>query len=90
MCVNDIMALGVINTLKRHNINVPENIAVTGFDDGIFAIASPVPITTIYQDIKSIAKKSIQTLISVIDKNTDISSAQDHIIPVSLVTRDSI
>jgi LacI family transcriptional regulator len=90
VCVNDIMALGVINTLKRHNINVPENVAVTGFDDGIFAIASPVPITTVHQNIKSIAKKSIQILISVINKDTDISSLQDHIIPISFITRGSI
>jgi len=90
VCVNDIMALGVINTLKRHNINVPENVAVTGFDDGIFSVASPVPITTVNQDIKNIAQKSIQTLISVINKDTDISSVQNHIIPISLVKRYSI
>jgi DNA-binding LacI/PurR family transcriptional regulator len=90
VCVNDIMALGVINTLKRHNINVPESIAVTGFDDGIFAITSPVPITTVHQDIKNIAGKSIQTLISIINKDTDISLLQDHIVPVALVTRNSI
>lgn len=90
VCVNDIMALGVINTLKQYNINVPENISVTGFDDGIFAVASPVPITTIRQDIKNIAEKSIKILTSVINKDTDISSVQDHIIPVSLVVRSSV
>jgi len=90
VCVNDIMALGVINTLKRHNINVPEHTAVTGFDDGIFSVASPVSITTVNQDIKNIAQKSIQTLISVINKDTDISSVQNYIIPISLVKRYSI
>ena len=67
-----------------------ENIAVTGFDDGIFSVASPVTITTIHQDIKGIAQTSIQTLISVINKETDISAVQSRIIPVFLVTRDSI
>lgn len=32
VCANDLMALGVINTLHRHGIEVPRDVLVTGFD----------------------------------------------------------
>ena len=65
-------------------------IAVSGYDDGIFSVASPVPITTIRQDIQTIAEKSIEMLISLISKSTDVSSVQNHVIPVSFIGRESI
>ncbi len=62
ICVNDVMALGVINTLEQH-LDIPGALTVTGFDDSIFSIASPIPITTVRQDVEAIAKKSIEVLI---------------------------
>ncbi|MCR5502481.1 MAG: GGDEF domain-containing protein [Lachnospiraceae bacterium] len=32
VCANDHMALGIINTLYQHGIEVPKNVIVTGFD----------------------------------------------------------
>ena len=33
VCANDLMALGVAGTLYRHDIGVPEDVIVTGFDN---------------------------------------------------------
>ncbi len=33
ICGNDEMALGVMKTLQENNVNIPENIGVSGFDD---------------------------------------------------------
>ena len=83
------MALGVINTLKQHNIRIPEEIAVAGFDDSIFSVTSPVPITTVRQNVSEIAEKSLQKLLSLIDTGEAQQTLLKEIIPVELITRAS-
>lgn len=68
MCVNDTMAIGVINVLARNGIDVPNDIAVTGFDDSLFATVSVVTLTTVLQDIKAIAEHSVRMLMKGIAK----------------------
>lgn len=67
VCPNDMMALGAVNTLKSAGVSVPDGCAVTGFDDVIFAEISPVPITTVRQDIGLIAKKSADVILDLIN-----------------------
>lgn len=45
ICANDTMAITAINVLKKHNIRIPEDIIVTGFD-GINEIKYCVPRVT--------------------------------------------
>lgn len=66
-CPNDMMALGAINTLRSAGISVPDQCAVTGFDNVIFSEISSVPITTVNQDIKTIAKKSTDIILEMIN-----------------------
>ena len=66
-CPNDMMALGAINTLKSAGISVPEQCAVTGFDNVIFSEISSVPITTVHQDIALIAQKSTEIILEMIE-----------------------
>lgn len=46
---NDMVALGVLTTLLRHGIRVPEEIALVGFDDVAQAHQSVVPLTSVRQ-----------------------------------------
>ena len=50
VCANDSMAIAAIQYLTDHGYNVPEDVAVTGFDDWERIRHVPVPITTIRQD----------------------------------------
>ena len=50
VCANDSMAIAAIQYLTDHGYNVPEDVAVTGFDDWERIRHVPVPITTIHQD----------------------------------------
>jgi LacI family transcriptional regulator len=88
ICVNDMMALGVVNTFNRRGIAIPQDIVVTGFDDVIFAEASPVPLTTVRQDIESIARESIELLIKLIGGQKP-GEAGDIVLPTQLVIRCS-
>ena len=46
MCYNDQIAYGVIDLLQKHNVRVPEDVLVIGFDDSSISEYSPVKITS--------------------------------------------
>jgi len=61
-CINDMLALGVIGTLQRHGIRVPEDVSVMGFDNlSISSIVTP-SLTTIDQCMREIGVKAIDLL----------------------------
>ena len=65
--VNDVMAVGVLNALTHRGLRVPDDIMVAGFDDSTFAQVSLIPITSVRQDMPSMAKAAmtaVKTLIS--------------------------
>jgi len=45
-CASDLMAMGVIDSLKKHNIKIPEEISVIGHDDLYFSKFRPYNLTT--------------------------------------------
>lgn len=54
ICVNDIIALGIINEARVQNLLIPDDISVVGFDNVIDLIHCPT-ITTVKQDLKEMA-----------------------------------
>ncbi|SDB81699.1 transcriptional regulator, LacI family [Raineyella antarctica] len=48
-CANDLMALGVYRVLRQHDISVPEQMSVVGYDDITLAAQLSVPLTTVRQ-----------------------------------------
>jgi DNA-binding LacI/PurR family transcriptional regulator len=82
---SDIMAIGVINTLHSLGKNVPDDIAVVGYDDLSIAQHATPPLTTIRQHLPQAGQLLVQNLIQHIQTGvvTNVS------IPVELVTRGS-
>lgn len=88
VCANDFMALGVVNTLTAHGIAVPQQTAVAGFDNSIFSRISPVPITTVHQDIPELARRTVRCLLHQI--RPDSTEPPDSLcVPVQLIPRAS-
>ena len=85
--VNDFMALGAVNHLTSHGINVPDRVQVTGFDDCVFAVSSPVPLTTVRQDIGELADKTVALL--KMEMAGETSGREVILIPTDVVTRRS-
>jgi len=67
ICGNDDMALSVLECLKEHNIRVPSDIIVTGFD--AIQEAKMRGLTTIHRPIDMSARKAIEILNTWIDGN---------------------
>ncbi|MBN2736095.1 MAG: GGDEF domain-containing protein [Spirochaetales bacterium] len=63
---NDSMALGAIEELSRRGIKVPEDMAVTGFDNLNEGFTSIPSLTTVAQPLREQAHQAVKTLVSLI------------------------
>lgn len=87
---NDWRAYGALSTLNKHNIKVPQDVKIVGFDDIFISKAAHPEISTIKQDIPGLAATTTNLLLSLIDNNPQGEDLLNHyIIPVSLVSRES-
>ncbi|MFI0238700.1 LacI family DNA-binding transcriptional regulator [Streptomyces sp. NPDC016845] len=48
-CANDLLALGVLQSMYAAGVRVPEDVAIVGYDDIEFAAAAAVPLTSVRQ-----------------------------------------
>ncbi len=66
VCVDDTVAVGVINALQTAGIDIPRQIAVTGFDNNILSHTAAVPLTSVTQDVEQIARKTVEIVLDAI------------------------
>ncbi|UOQ85048.1 LacI family DNA-binding transcriptional regulator [Gracilibacillus salinarum] len=86
VCVNDFVAIGVIKTLNKFGISVPDDISVIGFDDIYLAKDFPPGITSVSQNYQELGKTAVDVLVKLINGE----SAQKHsIVPTKLQLRNS-
>ncbi len=64
---NDLMAFGVLESLQQRGVNVPDDIAVTGFDDVGEAQSMGVPLTTVHQSFYEAGRRAFDALLKRID-----------------------
>ncbi len=83
---NEWRAHGALIALQNHNILVPDNIKIVGYDGTYVSKYSNPPITTIYQDKKNIAFKSSELLLNLIN-DEPVDENKDIVIPIELIKR---
>ncbi len=62
VCGADVIALGVNAALADHGVRVPQDVAVTGFDDITFASLSSPALTTLRQPADEIGAGAVRLL----------------------------
>lgn len=82
---SDLIAIGAMRALKEHNIHIPEQVAVVGFDDIAIASFTFPPLTTVKQDTKLAGELLVNTLLEAIAGN-EVSTT---LISPELVVRES-
>jgi DNA-binding LacI/PurR family transcriptional regulator/signal transduction histidine kinase len=63
VAANDSMAFGALEILQQRGVHVPDDVAVTGFDDLREAQATGVPLTTVRQSFYTAGKHAMETLL---------------------------
>jgi len=84
----DVIALGAIRALNDHGLRVPQDVALTGFDDLPLAKDSQPPLTTVQQDFSTGARCLVERLLAIIE-GAPTDPAQSLELPVQLVVRES-
>ena len=62
VCNCDYIASILIKTLKEHNLRVPEDVSVVGFDNYLYPWLCDIGITTYEVNIGEMARKAVETL----------------------------
>jgi DNA-binding LacI/PurR family transcriptional regulator len=81
---NDHAAVGLIDTLLRAGVRVPEDVSVTGFDDSRVARLSYIDLTTVRQDGQQMAQAAVDAALGRI-KGRRV--AVDAVIEPTLIVR---
>lgn len=84
---NDLVALGVLRSLRRFGLRCPEDISVVGFNDMTFAEDFCPPLTTVHLPLADIGAEAARMLLASIEDGGPRLSAVE--LPVTLVVRQS-
>ena len=87
VCANDQTALGVMHALLQHGIDVPGEVAVTGFDDIPVARHLRPQLTTVRQPIAELGAMAFDLLRSMIASREP--GQHDIVLPTRLMRRES-
>ncbi len=84
---NDHMAVGALGALQDSRLRVPEDVAVTGFDDIPMARYLTPPLTTVHVDMLRLGQRAVQLLL---DPRDPAPPGERHeVLSTTLVVRSS-
>lgn len=86
---NDAMAIGCLCALNEHNISVPDDVALAGFDDIPLSRYMKPSLTTVKIPIAELGSKSIEILIDKLQKKDKSDQPDEYLFLSSLIIRDS-
>jgi LacI family transcriptional regulator len=87
VCANDQMAIGVMQALSRGGVRVPDQVAVTGFDDIYPGSLFEPSLTTVHQPMRLLGERACARLLDRIAR-PDLPT-QIELLPTELVLRKS-
>jgi len=67
IAANDLCAIGLLDTMFRRGIRVPDDLSVIGYDDARFGIIPGIDLTSVRQDIPRMAKLAVKTITERLD-----------------------
>lgn len=84
---NDKIAIGAIRAIKELGLRIPDDISVIGFDDIEECKYLDTPLTTIKMELAEMAEITVNSLISSIEKDINVSAYYE--VPVKLTLRQT-
>jgi DNA-binding LacI/PurR family transcriptional regulator len=83
---DDDAAIGVLKCLHEHEIRIPEDVSVIGFDDLRFAAFLNPPLTTVRAPTESVGKIAAERLFGLLENNP---SDEVIVLPTEIIFRRS-
>lgn len=84
-CSNDLSANGAIRMLTQQRVNVPEDVSVMGYDDGIMATCTRPQLSTVVQDTQRLGVECVTCMKKLLNNEP----CEDVEIDVQLIIRQS-
>lgn len=84
---SDDMAFEAMQVAMEHNLKIPKDLSIIGFDDNPQCIYTPIALTTVRQPLLEMAKRAVKLL-----TEKDASTKKEIkriVLPTQLVIRDS-
>ena len=89
MCSNDMTAIGVLHTLYRAGLRVPDDLSVIGFDDIHIAEVTIPPLTTVQMSRFELARAAVNALRACVETKGETPEKREYNIQTDLVVRES-
>ncbi|MEP0368229.1 MAG: LacI family DNA-binding transcriptional regulator [Cyclobacteriaceae bacterium] len=86
VCYNDDIAARDISSMQRAGINIPRQIAVTGFDNRSMCELIFPTLTTVNHSTAILGKKAVEILLAMLDSDDPV---ENIVIPAEIIVRES-
>lgn len=71
-CINDLLAIGMLQEFVTNGVRVPDDVAIIGYDDIAFASAAAIPLSSVRQPRNQLGRRAAELLI-------DEALGDDHV-----------
>jgi DNA-binding LacI/PurR family transcriptional regulator len=85
IAANDLCAIGVLDTVLRAGVSVPNDLSVVGYDDSRFGRLPGMDLTSVRQDIPKMARLAVKAVVDRLD--TPTRKSKDVALRPKLVVR---
>jgi DNA-binding LacI/PurR family transcriptional regulator len=79
-------ALGAMRQIRNHDLRIPDEISVIGFDDLYISQYLNPPLTTVRQPMRQMGRMAMETLLKIF---AGAESGEDIRVPGELIVRQS-
>jgi LacI family transcriptional regulator len=86
---NDAMAIGALRTLRREGVDVPDDLALVGFDDIPTAQYVSPPLTTVRVPMRTLGREGMQRVLNLLSGTSSGSSPETQMLTTDLIVRAS-
>lgn len=87
VAANDAIASGILRACRDHKLRIPEDIAITGFDDVETAITARPTLTTVHVPKEEMGALAVRLLVNIL--NGTATDGTKIVVPVRLICRES-
>ena len=85
LAVEDGIAIGAIKYAKIKALSIPEDMAITGYNNSILALSSEPELTSVDSKLEIMCKKTVERMISLLENDMQIE--KNICVPCEIIRR---